>query len=261
MSIAAKITIDTEVRSAGWNAGLAKNEKELRSFVSKAQGTFKNLTFQNGFGNFAGTLSAAAKGAEELATALRKGGSAQEALGKIVDGIPIVGPMRQAGEAIRELITGEKAAVELARDLGAASEANYQTMRRIALTAATIGADGRLLHGPAMSDAQARINAEDRAKGERALATEAQKRIAEIQAHESEFFHLQDTKDFTRPPIAIHTTKGGIDGTNANLSDPQKDLLRQARLDFKIHDDAARAAGELRSWSAFANKRPIKPHG
>ncbi len=46
-----------------------------------------------------------AESARDAATAIRTGGSASEALGRIVNTIPIVGQFKQADEVIRELIT------------------------------------------------------------------------------------------------------------------------------------------------------------
>ena len=51
-----------------------------------------------------------AESARDAATAIRTGGSASEAFGKIVNTIPIVGQFKQAGEAIREMIRGTEAA-------------------------------------------------------------------------------------------------------------------------------------------------------
>src|SRR5437773_2677112 len=57
-------------------------------------------------------LKQAAEAAEHFATAIRTGATATEAMGQFVERIPIVGTFKQAGDAIRELVTGEKAAVE-----------------------------------------------------------------------------------------------------------------------------------------------------
>jgi hypothetical protein len=63
-----------------------------------------------GFAKFADTLKSVAKGAEEVATQLRTGKGYGEVFSETINKIPIVGQFKQAGEAIGELITGQKAA-------------------------------------------------------------------------------------------------------------------------------------------------------
>src|SRR4051812_32830554 len=115
MSTAAKITVDLETRTAAWSKGLEGASKEVKTWAKDVSGQFKALSFGDGFdakgvAKFGDALADVSKQATEFATQIRTGTSYAEALNGVVDQIPIVGKFRQAGESIRELVTGEKAA-------------------------------------------------------------------------------------------------------------------------------------------------------
>lgn len=111
MAVQPKVVVNLETYSGAFTKGLEGAGRDVKKFAQTAEKAFKNLTFQGGASGFASAFASATKAAEDFATAIRTGGSAQQELGKLVNQIPIVGQFKQAGEAIRELITGEKAAI------------------------------------------------------------------------------------------------------------------------------------------------------
>src|SRR5438105_1314086 len=132
MSVAGKITVDLEARDARWSDTIQKSEKEVKQFVNNTQNALKDLTFSRGAGHFAETFEKGSKAAEEFATKIRTGHSAAETLGALVDKVPIVGQFKAAGEAIRELVTGEKAAEEQIRKLNASLDITLGSLRAAA---------------------------------------------------------------------------------------------------------------------------------
>jgi hypothetical protein len=121
MSVSGKITVDVEAKAAGFTKGLAAAGKDAQRWAKGMEADFKAITFGKGFSAegvaaFGRSLNAGAQEAKAFATKLREGESVAQAFGQLVNGIPIVGTFKQAGEAIRELVTGEQAArVELDR--------------------------------------------------------------------------------------------------------------------------------------------------
>lgn len=93
-------------------------------------------------GSMADQFARVTQAASEAATAIRTGGTASQAFGKMVDQIPIVGQFKQAGEAIRELITGEKAAVIEATKLGESALRVSAAYREIAMAQQIRGTRG-----------------------------------------------------------------------------------------------------------------------
>jgi hypothetical protein len=109
MGTMGKVTVDLEARSAGWTKGLNNAGNDVKGFVRNAERDFKNLSFENGVGGFAKVFTGYTRQAEEFTTKLRTGATIAETFGGIVNNIPIVGPFKQAGEAIREMWSGTRA--------------------------------------------------------------------------------------------------------------------------------------------------------
>ena len=118
-------------------------------------GMFKQLVAGAGATAGAYAFQKVAESAKNAATAIRTGASESQTFGSIIDGIPIVGQFKKAGEAIRELIVGEKAALIQAEKLGEAAEKISAAYARRALQKQTFGlrgddksaADAELSHG------------------------------------------------------------------------------------------------------------------
>ena len=158
MAIAGKITVDLEARDARWSDTISKSERELKRFVNSAQNSFKDLSFQNGAGGFANAFAGLTKGAAEYATSLRTGGDVQKEFSSAVEKIPIVGQFKAAGDAIRNLISGQKAArVETEKMVASARELQriYRTIND--------ERSKRGLYGDQRTEEEARQGAESKA--------------------------------------------------------------------------------------------------
>ena len=140
-------------------------------------GMFQQLIAGAGATAGAYTFQKVAESARDAATAIRTGGSESQTFGQIVNSIPIVGQFKLAGEAIREMITGEKAAIIEAEKLGAAAEKVSEMFHRMALERQGFGKRGDDLAGIQSSNTH---DAERSAIGKR--AEESDKAIAQFEA-------------------------------------------------------------------------------
>lgn len=147
MATVGKISVDLEAKDAKWSSGLAKGEKELKGFVDKTQSAFKALKFDGSasIGNVSALgsgLAAVTQKAEGFATAIRTGKGATDMFKEGLESLPIVGKFAQAGSAIRELVTGEKAAKQLAIELAAEAAEIAGHFSKANAAAATLGKHG-----------------------------------------------------------------------------------------------------------------------
>lgn len=186
MGAIGKVSVDLEAKSAGFTKGIGEVGQGLSKFVKDTQGKFGALTFSKGFdaagmARFGSALAPMAKEATDLATAVRTGASNSEVFGELINKIPIVGTFKQAGEAIRELITGEQAAVAVAEKLGGAAQGVSDQYRKMAREVQGFG-----LRGEARDKFDIVGEADARITGLRDKNDALQKQINEIEGHQSD---------------------------------------------------------------------------
>jgi colicin import membrane protein len=148
MAQPAAIVVRLSTESSAWSKGLGDAGKDVQSFVNKAQGQFKALSFDSGNSINAGgilkavgALDSVGKAAVEVATSIRNGGSAGEAFANILSKTPI-GPFISLGNSIRELVTGEKAAAIETAKLNEHLNKTNDIYRSISQTRAAFGKFG-----------------------------------------------------------------------------------------------------------------------
>ena len=140
-------------------------------------GMFQQLVAGAGATAGAYAFQKVAESARDAATAIRTGSSESQVFGSIINDIPIVGQFKKAGEAIREMITGEKAAIIQAEKLGEVAEKVSGLFHRMALDRQGFGKRGDDLAGIQGSNTH---DAERSAIGKQ--VEESDKKIAQFEA-------------------------------------------------------------------------------
>lgn len=158
-------------------------------------------------------FAAASKDAERFFTTLRTGGDAFKALDEQLQRIPIAGKFLEAGEALREVIRGTKAALVEAEKWSASAERVADGYRQIAAAQSLMG-----LRGAARETRETDIGADERIK-----ALHAQKEALQKQADE-----INGRDGFTRRATSF--LSGGKEGQSQAELDELKRIVNEKKL-------------------------------
>jgi hypothetical protein len=258
--------------SSGAEAAMQSAEERLKKFSETVkQGREQDrAAIQQKAVHLAGTTVAAyafqkaAQGAEQLATAIRTGSSASEVFGSIVEKIPIVGQFKQAGDAIRELITGEKAAVYQAEKLGAAAVEVSNKYREIAASQSMRG-----LHGSARDSRANQIEADAKITKLHEAQAELDKQIGEIEKHKGDLIGagLNSVDNLTEAQHAnlkmLYNEKkanaGLILETSKNTAQREKEINAASQRElFLFHRDTAQ---KIEETDAHIEEQALRRNG